>query len=252
MTVKRGVTVTVLVVLTLAGCVVDPTGEREDPSGEREGRPTSECKRSGFLENGPYTEENARRGPPFAYMRHTFCTHEDRDQVSYTFEMSDARKQVHAVFTITFSSFMRTGEGASARYRHTTFRAISDFAEQNALSKWLTCRDGIRSRQEFRADNCYEVDHADTRRIAPGEPGGQAGAAFPCGINVGPDRVRDDPGDEVSRLVYGGERGHLTGWQEGEEIDLVMDDRMEGIYLPAGFLPNIRFSTGLSECNAGP
>ena len=241
----KAVIVSVLVALTLAGCVVDSAGEAER-------RSTRECTRSGFLENLPYAEENASRGPPFAFMRHSFCTYEDRGQVTYTFEMSDAHQQVHAVFTITFNSFTRTSEGATAAYRHTTFRAITEFAEQNSLSKWLNCRDAIRSRQEFIADRCYEVDRVDVRRIAPGAPGGQGVGPFPCGINVGPDRVRDDHGDEVSRSVYGGERHHLTGWQQGEVLELVTDDRIEGIYLPSGFFPNIGFSTRLSACGSGP
>ncbi len=60
--------------------------------------------------------------------------------MSYSFEMSDARKVVHAVFTLEFSDFEITVHGATASYEQSTFRAITDFAVRNAQFVLLTLR----------------------------------------------------------------------------------------------------------------
>lgn len=89
---------------------------------------TPVCVTSEFLENGQYVRGNASHGIPFPFVRHSFCTSEDEAQVSYSFELSDARKVVHAVFTLEFSAFRKTAHGATARYEQSTFQAVSEFA----------------------------------------------------------------------------------------------------------------------------
>ena len=201
-----------------------------------------------FLENRSYTAANGSEGPPFPYYRHSFCTFEERGEVSYSFALSDARKTVHAVFTLVFSDFEATGMSATARYERSTFRVITDFAEDNALSKWLNCRDAIRSRTEFVIDDCLEVNESIVR-IGPGEPGAPGREGFPCGINVGPDSVRDYPGDTVPDDVYSGARSSLTGMiGPGSPMSLRTDERIEGVYVPEIFSGDLTFSTELSPC----
>ena len=218
----------------------------------RSGPPDSEmsCVGFHFLENRSYTATNGSEGPPFPYYRHSFCTSEERGEVSYSFALSDARKTVHAVFTLGFSDFEETGISATARYRRSTFRVITDFAEGNALSKWLNCRDAIRSRTEFVMDDCLEVGEPESIvRIGPGEPGAPGRGGFPCGINVGPDSVRDHPGDTVPDDVYSGERSSLTGMlAPGTPMSLRTDERIEGVYVPEIFFRDLTFSTELSAC----
>lgn len=202
------------------------------------------CTSSGFLENPQYTQSGAHMGPPFPFYRHVFCTTET-EKVTYAFEMSDAQGRVHAIFALEFRDFQKTGQEATATYVQSTFRAITDFAEENALSKWLNCRDMIRLRQEFVIDDCYEVDSAFVMWMS-----GQQKEYFPCGINVGPVNVRDYEGDEVPARIYGGEREPLTGdlFEAGDEVTLQTDRRLSGVYLPTSFFGSLGFSRELSEC----
>lgn len=222
-----------------------PGHEDTAADGDREPR----CVSSEFLENEPYLRDNARQGIPFPFLRHSFCTLEDENRVRYSFEMSDAHKVVHAVFTLEFSDFAVKADGATATYERSTFRAITDFAVGNALSKWLSCREDIRSRDEFIIDECTEVHGDDVRHVRAGDPGGQPIEAFPCGINVGPDDVRHHQGPTVPGSVYAGTRNQLTqGFTMGERHDLKTDSRIGGVYVPAGFFGILTFATELSEC----
>ena len=169
--------------------------------------------------------------------------------MTYSFALSDARKTVHAVFGLEFSDFEKSEQGATATYQQSTFRVITDFAEGNALSKWLSCRDAIRSRTEFVIDDCEEVDFDSIVRIGPGERGARDAESFPCGINVGPDHVRDHDGDEVPEDVYSGRRSSLTGMIErGARMSLYTDERIEGVYVPEIFFRDLTFSAELSAC----
>ena len=209
-----------------------PGSPRDDPL----------CTSSGFRANPQYTQSSAHAGPPFPFHRYVFCTIET-EKVTYAFELSDAQGRVHAIFALEFRDFRRAGQKATATYVQSTFRAITDFAEGNALSKWLNCRDMIRLRQEFVIDDCYEVDSAFVMWMS-----GQR-QNFPCGINVGPVNVRDYEGDEVPVRIYGGERSSLTGGLfEGDEVMLQTDERIRGIYAPTMFFGDMGFSTELSEC----
>ena len=153
------------------------------------------------------------------------------------------------MFTMELSDFGRTADGAVAKYERTKFQAITGFAKGNALSKWLNCRDMIRSGEEFVIDECTEVDSVDVRRVGARDPGGQPQEAFPCGINVGPDAVRNYAGDVVPASVYAGERGRLTGgFTRGDEHTLLTDSRIEGVYVPQRFFADLTFATELSEC----
>ena len=207
------------------------------------------CVSSEFLENGPYVLDPSQ-GIPFPFLRHSFCTLDDENRVRYSFEMSDAHKKVvHAVFTLEFSDFAVTADGATATYERSTFRAITEFAEGNALSKWLSCRDLIESRKEFEIDRCTEVHGDDVRHVRAGDPGGQPEADFPCGITVGPDDVRHHEGATVPDTVYPGTRKYLTeGFTRGQRHELKTDRRIEGVYVPAGFFGSLTFATALSEC----
>ena len=169
--------------------------------------------------------------------------------VRYSFELSDARKTVHAVFALEFSAFEMTQDGAAeAIYERSTFQAITDFAVGNALSKWLDCRDMIRSKKEFAIDQCEEVS-SGIRHVGAGESGGQPEAVFPCGINVGPDGVRDHEGDEVPASVYPGKRVSLTGGaMKGNPYQLKTDSRIAGVYVPAMFFDGLTFATELPAC----
>ena len=223
------------------------TGDGTGPGDGDDNRPV--CTSSEFLANGPYFLSNGSQGIPFPLLRHSFCTHQDRDLVRYSFELSDARKTVHAVFALEFSAFEMTQDGAAdAIYERSTFWAITDFAVGNALSKWLDCRDMIRSKEEFAIDHCTEVD-GSIRHVGAGEPGGQPEDLFPCGINVGPDRVRDYDGDEVPSSVYSGERMSLTGdAMKGDPQQLKTDSRIAGVYVPAMFFDGLTFATELPAC----
>ncbi len=205
------------------------------------------CTNSGFLVNPQYTRSNGQMGPPFPFYRHVFCAFGTR--ATYSFEMSDARKRVHAIFALEFRGFQRTGQRATGTYVRSTFQAITDFAEGNALGKWLNCRDMIRSREEFTIDDCFEIDGDFVMRIGPGRPGGQAGEYFPCGINVGPVDVRDYEGDEVPAGIYGGEWGSLTGGlSEGDRVAFETQGGLNGVYVPEIFLGDIGFSMELPRC----
>ena len=174
--------------------------------------------------------------------------------MSYSFEMGDARKTVHAVFGLEFSDFERKDGGASAIYERSTIEVKTDFALGNALSKWVTCRDRIRSRQEFTIDGCFEVDSASIVRIGAGEPGGEAETDFPCGINVGPRRVRDYAGDEVPTSIYPQEQRKplVVTLTQGDRADLHTDERIEGVYVPDLFFRALTFSPTLSPCGQAP
>ena len=201
-----------------------------------------------FLENRLYTATNGAEGPPFPYYRHSFCL-EVSGEATYSFALSDARKTVHAVFALEFSDFEKSEREATATYERSTFQVITDFAEDNALSKWLSCRDAIRSRTVFAIDDCEEVDSDSVVRIGPGERGAQDAESFPCGINVGPDRVRGHDGDEVPEDVYPGRRSSLTGMIErGTRMSLSTDERIEGVYVPEIFFRDLTFSSELSSC----
>lgn len=227
----------------------DPeTGDGTGPGTGRDDRPV--CTSSEFLENAQYINESGRKGIPFPLLRHSFCTHQDRDLVRYSFELSDARKTVHAVFALEFSAFETTHDGAAAEaiYERSTFQAITDFAVGNALSKWLDCRDMIQSKEEFAVDLCKEVS-SGIRHVGAGEPGGQPEDLFPCGINVGPDGVRDHDGDEVPASVYSDERKSLTGdAKKGVRLQLKTDSRIAGVYVPAMFFDDLTFATELPAC----
>ena len=155
---------------------------------------------------------------------------------------SRARNGSLSEFALEFRDFRRAGQKATATYVQSTFRAITDFAEENALSKWLNCRDMTRLRQEFVIDDCYEVDSAFVIWMS-----GQR-QDFPCGIDVGSVNVRDYEGDEVPARIYGGERDPLTSDEAGDEVTLQTDERIRGVYLPTMFFGDISFSTELSEC----
>ena len=223
------------------------TGDGTGPGTGGDNRPV--CTSSEFLENRQYISEGGSQGIPFPLLRHSFCTHQDRDLVRYSFELSDARKTVHAVFALEFSAFEMTPDGAAeAIYERSTFQAITDFAVGNALSKWLSCREMIRSKEEFAIDQCTEVD-GGIRHVGAGEPGGQPEELFPCGINVGPDGVRDYEGDEVPESVYAGERMSLTGGaMKGDPQRLKTDSRIAGVYVPAMFFDALTFATELPPC----
>ena len=207
------------------------------------------CTSSEFLGNRQYIRESGRQGIPFPLLRHSFCTHQDRDLVRYSFELSDARKTVHAVFALEFSAFEMTQDGAAeAIYEQSTFWAMTDFAVGNALSKWVSCRDMIRSKEAFAIDQCEEVS-SGIRHVGAGEPGGQPEDLFPCGINVGPDGVRDYEGDEVPESVYSDEGKHLTeGFTKGDRYALKTDRRIAGVYVPAMFFDGLMFATELPAC----
>ncbi len=207
------------------------------------------CAAGYFLENRLYTAANGAEGPPFPYYRHSFCTSPESGKMTYSFALSDARKTVHAVFALEFSDFEKSERGATATYERSTFRVITDFAEGNALSKWLSCRDAIRSRTEFVIDGCQEVDRDSIVRIGPGERGAQDAESFPCGINVGPDDIRGHDGDEVPEDVYSGRRSSLTGMIErGARMSLYTDERIEGVYVPEIFSQDLTFTAELSAC----
>ena len=211
-------------------------------------RGSDDCTDSGFLVNPQYTVTNGQIGPPFPFYRHVFCAFGTR--ATYSFEMSDARKRVHAIFGLEFRDFQPTGQRTTATYVRSTFQAITDFAEGNALGKWLNCRDMIRSREEFTIDDCFEIDSDSVMRIGPGVPGGQAGEYFPCGINVGPVNIRDYVGDRVPTGIYGGEWNSLTGGnlREGDRVTLEAQGGLNGVYVPEMFLGDIGFSMELSRC----
>ncbi len=223
------------------------TGAGTGPGDGDDNRPV--CTSSEFLANGPYFLSNGSQGIPFPLLRHSFCTHQDRDLVRYSFELSDARKMVHAVFALEFSAFEMTQDGAAeAIYERSTFQAITDFAVGNALSKWLDCREMIRSTKGFAIDQCEEVS-SGIRHVGAGEPGGQPEDLFPCGINVGPDGVRDYEGDEVPESVYSDEGRHLTeGFTKGDRYALKTDSRIAGVYVPAMFFGDLTFATELPAC----
>lgn len=203
------------------------------------------------LENRLYTAANGAEGPPFPYYLHSFCL-EVSGEATYSFALSDARKTVHAVFALEFSDFEESEREATATYERSTFQVITDFAEDNALSKWLSCRDAIRSRTVFAIDDCEEVDSGSIVRIGPGEHGAQDAESFPCGINVGPDRVRGHDGDEVPEDVYSGRRSSLTGMIErGTRMSLHTDERIKRVYVPEIFFGDLTFSSELSSCGDG-
>lgn len=210
------------------------------------------CVRSDFLENGQYTGTNGSEGPPFPFVRHVFCLSESGDTATYSFEMSDARKEVHATFGFEFSNFEETDDGATATYQRSTIEVKTLFAVTNALSKWVTCRDKIRSQQKFTIDGCFEVDGDSIMRIGPGHPDVDE-TRFPCGINVGPEGVLKHTGDEVPPSIYPEEdRGPLvTMIMRGDRMDLRTDERIEGVYVPETFFPDT-FSTELSACSEAP
>ena len=205
------------------------------------------------MANGQYSASNGAMGPPFPFVRHVFCITEDEDTVTYSFEMGDARKTVHAVFGLEFSDFETTEEGATATYERSTIEVKTDFAEQNALSKWVTCRDKIRSQQKFTIDGCFEVASDSIVRIGPGDLG-QRARDFPCGINVGPDGVRDHDGDRVPSRVYPEEdwKPLVATFTRGERMDLHTDDQIEGIYVPGIFFQGQTFDTELAPCGKAP
>ena len=208
------------------------------------------CAESDFLENPLYTGTNGRLGPPFPFVRHVFCLSNGDNTATYSFEMSDAGKEVHATFAFEFSNFAKTDEGATATYQRATIEVKTDFAVGNALSKWVTCRDAIRSRTKFGIDDCLEIHEVSIVRIGPGEPGAPDQDRFPCGINVGPDRVRDHEGDEVPMDVYPGVRKRLTGMRtQGDRTNLYTDTRIEAVYVPESFFSTLgAYSTTLSAC----
>lgn len=213
--------------------------------------PVPVCQKSEFLENRQYTGTNGHEGPPFPFVRHVFCTYEDQDKVDYYYEMSDALKKVHAEFGMKYSNFKVTDQGATAQFERATFRAKTDFAQENALSKWLTCRDGVRLRNEFDMGSCFEVHEDYIVWIGPGGTGGQSKDEFPCGINVGPDKVRDHQGDEVPDDVYSGAKKSLTGGaMKDEKHNFSTNERIKGIYVPEVFEAD-HFATTLSECKGG-
>lgn len=224
-----------------------PPGSQEPPDSQER------CVLSYFMANGQYSASNGAMGPPFPFVRHVFCITEDEDTVTYSFEMGDARKTVHAVFGLEFSDFETTEEGATATYERSTIEVKTDFAEQNALSKWVTCRDKIRSRQKFTIDGCFEVDGDSIMRIGPGHPDVDE-TRFPCGINVGPEGVLKHTGDEVPPSIYPEEdRGPLvTTFMRGDRMDLHTDDRIEGIYVPGIFFQGQTFDTELAPCGKAP
>lgn len=175
-------------------------------------------------------------------------------EATYSFALSDARKTVHAVFALEFSDFEfsdfeESERKATATYERSTFQVITDFAEDNALSKWLSCRDAIRSRTVFAIDDCEEVDSDSVVRIGPGERGAQDAESFPCGINVGPQHVRGHDGNEVPEDVYPGRRSSLTGMIErGTRMSLYTDERIKRVYVPEIFFRDLTFSSELSSC----
>lgn len=211
-----------------------PGSPRDDPL----------CTSSGFRANPQYTQSSAHAGPRSRSIAMSFALPKPKRSRN-AFELSVAQGRVHAIFALEFRDFRRAGQKATATYVQSTFRAMTDFAEGNALSKWLNCRDMIRLRQEFVIDDCYEVDSAFVMWMS-----GQR-QNFPCGINVGPTNVRDYEGDVVPARIYGGERNSLTGdLFEGDEVMLQTDERIRGIYAPTGFFRDMGFSTELSECGS--
>ena len=245
----------VCILALLTSC--DPPGLPDDRTmpepADSQPMDSGDCIWSDHFANPVYTGTNGAQGPPFPFIRNGFCRADD-GTAAYAFEMSDARKTAHVVFGIEFSDFERADERATATYERSTIEVKTEFAVRNALSKWLTCRDAIRTKEKFAIDGCLEVASASVVRIGPGELEGVGAEDFPCGINVGPDSVRTYPDDTVPSSIYPAEIREplVTELKQGDTADLFTDDRIDGIYVPEIFFQSQTFSTTLSECRDAP
>ena len=237
-------------VLAATGCGGD--GSDGPPITE----PDDDCLISDFVVNREYFLAGGPiSGPPFPLHRYSFCINETEGTATYAQDLADAGENVHATFSLFFSNFEEPSgpaERATAVYDHTAFRARTDFAVENALSKWLNCRDNIRLKTEFIIDDCFEIDSDDV--VAIEAPDAEISSEdFPCGINVGPDVVADFPGDRVPDEVYSITRGSslVEGLQRAAEVDFVSDDSLEpGLWIPSMFFEEISFETLIPACGS--
>ena len=215
------------------------------------------CVKSDFFINQKYTDQNGATGPPFPLVRYRFCVLESRnngDRVAFDFEMYDTQKTKHATFGQEFTEFQMTDSGGTAKYVHSTIEVVSDFAQKNALSKWLNCRDQIRTRKRFEIDSCFEIHREFITKIAPDSLEGVTATEFPCGINVGPDNVRDNSGDDTPASIYSGQKGSLVGsLTTGDNVVLETHQEIEGIFGLSLFIPDtfVSYSNSATiECSS--
>lgn len=202
------------------------------------------CIEGNFVVNLSYTTTDGRMGPPFPFIRYSFCRLVKKENmVSFGFEFGDARKTPQAKFTLEFMDFSLSN--ASAVYVHSTFQALTEFAVENALSKWLNCRDQIRSKKRFVIDSCLEINSEYITKIEFDR------SRYPCGINVGPESVGNHAGNEVPESIYSGQRHSLTGgFVSGEKMMFKKHDTLEKLFIPLPFLQDISYEEKLPSCGA--
>ena len=153
-----------------------------------------------WLINSGYFASDGIEGPPFPLVRFRTIIDEANSTILFVQEFGDAARTAHAYFARSFTNFTRTTAGATADFNNAQFRALTDFAVTNALSKWVSCRNMVRSKMCFVITAaCLEVNPGSTNDITvllPSDPTVD-GDLYPCGTTVGPAEIRDASEDAI-------------------------------------------------------
>ena len=152
-----------------------------------------------------FMANNPSSGPPFPLLRFKFDFDASEDVFLLSQQFADNNRAIGITFSQLYRIDSTTDMGhLQVTYQGTFFQAHTNFAEGNALSKWINCRHGILSRRAFRINSCLEVNPSDPA-IRSVTTTGEIGRLIGPMIEVGPL----DSNNRADEVEWSGARSNL-------------------------------------------